>query len=215
MLSRAKLYLEELRRKTGLYDAYLSERNGQMVIAYGNHADPTSAEAAEDLKRVKSVVVDGKKPFPEASLWPPEVGATTSGSELDLRNAKATYGREAVFTLQVAIYGRGDDERPTPKQIKEFRQLAEEAAAELRREGELGFYYHAPERSMVTVGVFAADEHDGTVTPPYESMRLREARKKHPHNLLNGQGIRERLDGTRGTTVERIQPSLLVNIPKE
>lgn len=207
-------FLDEIHQTTGLTDAFLQDRAGRLVVALGRHPDPTTPEAAADLRRARAVVVAGRKPFAEARLWPPELSEAQAASPMDLRNARAEYGRDAVYTLQVAIYGRGDNQPATPRQIAEFRRLAEEAAADLRAEGELAFYYHGPERSMVTVGVFAADEHDGSVTPPFESARLREARRKHPHNLLNGQGIRERLDGTTGNTVERIQPSLLVNIPR-
>jgi len=85
---------------------------------------------------------------------------------------------------------------------------------ELRAEGDQAFYYHAPYRSMVTVGVFGESDFDATTTPPIESRRLRQTREKFPHNLLNGKGIRETITNSAGQRVTRLQPSSLVAIPE-
>ncbi len=68
---------------------------------------------------------------------------------------------------------------------------------------------------MVTIGVFGEVDFDATTTPPMESMRLRELRKRFPHNYLNGQGINETLSTSTGQRVTRLQPSSLVGIPKQ
>ena len=103
--------------------------------------------------------------------------------------------------------------RTALRELAEFRKAAEAAAIELRRGGELAFYYHGPERSTVTVGLFTQkDLNDGTGG---ESDDLREARQKHPSALVNGMGLRqsEIVPGTKKKG--ELQKSFLVTVPKK
>jgi len=127
--------------------------------------------------------------------------------------AAAERNPDVFYTLQVGIYGREDGGEPTPSERAEFRAAAEQAVRQLRAEGAEAYYWHAPNRSHVMVGLFGEEDLDASVQPPIESAVLQEARENHPHNLLNGTGIRERIRGAGGRTDTRLQPSFLVEIP--
>lgn len=204
--------------RAGLVGAQVEKRDKATVIAYGRYEGAEDPRAQEDLERVRSMRVDGSRPFAAALLSPPSP-SELSGSlpQLDLRNAKEIFGKDrALYTLQVAIYGRGDRSRASPEEVAEFRAAAERAAVLLRRDGDLAFYYHAHERSMVTVGVFGQEDYDPLRRQGLESYELMQARERHPLNLLNGKGIRERIPGFQGDGPEafRLQRSKLVAIPE-
>jgi hypothetical protein len=182
------------------------------MLVYGQYADPLSETARTDAQRIRELVVDGRKPFAGSVLVRESDPKPTSErlARFDLRNAKDLFGPDAVYTLQIGIYAREDNRRPTREDLASFRTSAEQAVEALRREGEQAYFYHGPSGSMVTVGIFSEDDIDLTVVPEIESPRLREVRQRHPHNLLNGLGVRER---RAGSTEETLQASRLVLIP--
>ncbi len=214
----AQLGLHKVQTEAGLAAAYVEKRDKATVIAYGQYGSPDQADAQADLERIRTMRVDGATPFAGALLTPPSL-EHLGGSlpELDLRNARKLFGKDkALYTLQVAIYGRPDRAPASESEVAEFRKAAEDAAVLLRRDGELAFYYHAPERSMVTVGVYGQEDYDPLNRPGYQSYPLVQTRERHPLNLLNGQGIRERIPGARGDSEKayRLQPSMLVGVPE-
>lgn len=214
----ASLGLIKAQTEGGLPEAYMEKRDNATVIAYGRYEGPDDPRALADLERVRTFRINGRTPFASALLAPPDP-RHLAGSlpDLDLRNAKELFGKDrALYTLQVAIYGRADRSPASKEEIVEYRKAAEAAAVILRRDGELAFYYHAPERSMVTVGVFGQDDYEPLHRSGFESPALVQARQQHPLNLLNGQGIRERIPGVRGDGPEvyRLQPSTLVGVPE-
>ena len=79
--------------------------------------------------------------------------------DFDLATVKARRGtKKPLYTLQIAVYGRPDNTDATKEDLAQFRKSAEEAVVQLRREGEQAYYYHGPNRSMVTVGIFSEDD---------------------------------------------------------
>lgn len=215
---RATQSLWKAKSLAGLESAFVEERGRAVVLAFGKYAGPDDPRAAADLRRVQTLIIDGQRPFADALLSPPSPDRLAGSiPQFDLRNAKKYYGSSALYTLQVGIYGPADDKRPTAQELAECRKTAEQAAAQLRREGELAFYYHGPERSTVTVGIFGTADYDPVNSPGFESLPLREARKRHPLNLLNGKGIRERVRGVPANDPKawRMQPSSLVAVPEE
>lgn len=197
-------------RASGLADAFVEARGENVIVAFGRYAAPDDAAAADALQRIRGLTVGNIQPYAGAFLAPPFTVQMGSRPEYNLLTAKQRYGEDALYTLQVGAYGRDDLPRPTEADLKEARKAAEEAAAKLRQEGEMAFYYHGPNRSMVTVGVFMLDDFDPQ-TPGYQSHRLQEARKRFPHNLYNGAGIRI----TRPGQKPHLQPSRLVNLPEQ
>lgn len=208
----APIALEQVRTKGRLPEAYVDVRASATVIAVGSYDGPDDPQAQEDLKRVRAIEVEGLTPYAFAFLCPPEArDQAGSVPEYNLTRAREMYGDKAIQTLQVAVYGREDLKNPTEKDLAEVRTKAEEYCVQLRREGELAFYYHGPRRSMVTIGVFDLTDYDPQL-PSYNSPRLQEVRKRHPHNLYNGAAIREKRPGQKEG---RLQTSTLVMIPED
>lgn len=103
----------------------------------------------------------------------------------DLSRVRAQYGKAAIVTLQVGVYERIDGAPLAAGDLAEIRASAEAAVAKLRSEGEPAYFLHGPRRSMVTIGILA--EGDVIPKPTPEAVAMR---KKHPYNLLNGQGYK-------------------------
>ncbi len=211
---RAESMLTQVRTTGRLPDAFMMERNGRIVVAVGSYDDPAQRVAQIELQRVRGIEIDGAKPYEHAFLAPPS-GDLARGTipEYDLRNARRQYGENAIYTLQVAVYAREDDQKPAEADLAQFRATAEKAATSLRQEGELAFYYHGPNRSMVTVGIFGEKDVKVDRGVTTESARLQPARDRHPLNLLNGRTIIEHVRTSTGGTVPRDQASFLVRVP--
>ena len=196
----------------GLEGVRLEDRQERTLLVLGAYPQPDEPAARSDLARVRAIEVDGARPFSGAFLAPPTAAAGSGRSqEYDLRLAKAIHDRGALYTLEVAVYARSDRNRPTPEELTQFRAAAEEAVIQLRAEGELAFFYHGPNRSSVTIGLFNGEDHDPT-TPQLESTRLRLARARHPTMLLNGAGVRETVRTSTGPQ-SRMKPTYLVAVP--
>ena len=205
----ARITHRRMQTEGRLPDAFIERRGPATAIAYGRYSGPDDPQAQRDLERIQEMEFNGLRPYRIAYLAPPYT-PTVMGSrpEHNLWSAKAQFPN-ALYTLQIGVYGRDDLPRLTEAQLAEIRRKAEEAVATLRAEGELAYYYHGPRRSTVTVGLFDQSDFD-PLFPGIESARLREARQRHPHNLYNGQGIRTRV---KGSTTWTMQESKLRQIP--
>lgn len=211
-MKRAQELLRVIQDDAGLRDAFIEQRSEGLVIAYGNYMGREAAE--KDLARVRNTDLLGTRPFEGAIVTPPASGELRgSNPAFDLRTVKERYGKQAVYTLQVGLYGRADYQTPKAEDLAQFRIAAEDAVRDLRAKGEMAFYYHAPARSMVTIGVFGEKDFDSTTRPPYQSPALKAVRDRFPNNLLNGQGINETIR-TESGRVTRMQSSQLVAIPE-
>lgn len=206
--------LAQVRDKAGLPEARLERRGTGYVVAYGRYRDPAMPAARTDLQRVRAIVVDGELPFMQATMLAPAATDTaTSLDEFDLRTVKQRLGKEqAIYTLQVNAYGRADRARPTPTELKEFRLAAEDAVKKLRADGDEAYYYHGPNMSIITIGVFGPTDYDERRPNVGDSPRLKSCREKFPNSLLNGMGVRLRSSGQAEGTLQRSQ---LVTIPDE
>lgn len=217
--------LDKVRVEAGLTEAYLEERGKALVVAYGRYPSPSDPQAKQDLERIKAMRVGGAgggadsgggggggggTPFSSAVLAPP-VYESLPGTipDYDLRNVKAQYGVDALYTLQIGVYTVGNQAEPTAKNLGEIRSAAEKAVVNLRREGEMAFYYHGPRRSMVTIGVFGPKDYD-VQRPQNTSPVLTLLKRKYPHNLENGAGVRRKRPGQAEATID---PSFIVVIP--
>lgn len=189
------------RQEGGMNDAFLEKRGDGLAVLFGAYEDPGSDEAKRDLAKARAVRIADGQPFASAIMAAPTVrGVAGSVPEYDLRNAKQFSRDAAKFTLQVGIYLRSDNRKPSADEITEFRKAAEDAVRQLRAAGEEAFYYHGPEKSTITIGLFA-DERD---------VRIQEIRKRHPFNMVNGQRTTNaRVEAGRGG-----QESFLVGTPK-
>lgn len=208
--------IRRLERSTGLQGIEVGTRKGEPILVYGRYPSPETPEAQRDLDRVRSVEADGARPFRGAFFLPPEFDAASSGRKAawDLRNARDLHGPDAIYTLQIGMYARGDNQPTTPEELLEFRRLAERAVEQLRAEGDPAFFYHGPNGSMVTIGLYGEADHDPATNPPLESPRLRDARERYPNALLNGLGVKAKGRTNDGRVVERLQSSFLVAVPR-
>lgn len=183
-------------------------------ICYGRYPSPTDPRAVEDLDRIRQLRVASERPFAGAVLLPPDDDERAITSAYDLRTVRTAYATdEPLYTLAIGFYTRADLGKPTPEELKEYRTLAEEATAKLRREGDQAYFYHGPNGSQVTIGVFTPEDYDPIARPGIESFLLTEARKKYPNYLLNGMGQVRTIVNSVGWRKELV-PSTLVEIPR-
>lgn len=206
--------LDWISRNTGMTGFRMEERDEATVIAYGRYNNPRSDRALRDLARLKDIDVEGAYPFEDAIITPPEYAGLGQHPEYDLRRARETFP-SGEYTLQVGFYGAPGQllsELPAKAQ-QEIRRTGEQAAVNLRREGELAFYYHGPTGTTVTVGIFSSDEID--LAKGYESLQVRALRERFPHNLVNGKELRQRIRRSQSDQegVWMIQSSRPVAIP--
>ncbi len=167
------------------------------AVILGSYAGPDDPRAQTDLEYIRSVQVQGQTPFRAAYLVPPPQAATDPGTmpQFSLENARREAGPGRLYTLQIAAY---ESNKPA-----EAKKAAEQAAAQLRRDGEMAFYHHGPNRSMVTIGIFgpqAADPVMGALSAEVSTIQ-----KRFPNHLFNGRTV---LVGGRP------QESMLVEVPK-
>jgi hypothetical protein len=206
----ARDMLHKVQTAGGLPEAYTERRGKSVVVAYGQYSGPEDPAAQRDLDRVRAMELEGGRPFAGAVLVPPPFESLPGGiPEFDLNGVRRARGKDAIYTLQVAIYTRLNTNTPKASELAEFRKAAEKAVIELRREGDEAFYYHGPRGSTVTVGVFGPRDHD-PLKPGQDSFALMQTRRKHPLNLVNGAQL---LTRSRGQEKARPQPSFLVPIP--
>ncbi len=212
---RAAKALPRVKSQGRLPSAFLERRGDRIVILVGRHDNMEDAQ--RELAYVRNLEMQAQgatvKPYQTSTIALPWVDESAgSMPEFDLRGAKARFGTNAIYTLQVGVYGRIERIRPSAEEMAEYRQAAEQAVAQLRAEGDEAFYYHGPTSSVVSVGIFGEDDHP-TKGERTESMRLQAARAKFPHNLLNGKGILESKRDVNGQITESLQSSSLVAIP--
>ncbi|MFO0835327.1 MAG: hypothetical protein U0638_10170 [Phycisphaerales bacterium] len=209
---QAQSALARVRGVEGMSDAFVTTRGRTFVVAYGKYDSPEASNAKSDLQRIRAIEIDGQRPFARSFLMPPsKVALAGSAPELDLLNARRMFGAQAKYTLQVGRYARSDFAPPGESERKEFRKLAEEAAAKLRKDGEQAFYYHGDTMSLVTIGLF--NDADLPTKDRPASARLRDLQTRFPDNLLNGAGVRIRRPGEVGEG--QLAPSVVVATPQE
>jgi len=167
------------------------------AVILGSYPGPDDPRAKADLEFARSVRIQGQTPYRAAYLVPPPQAATDPGSmpQFSLETARREGGPGRLYTLQIAAY---ESNKPA-----EARKAAEQAVAQLRRDGEMAFYHHGPNRSMVTIGIFgpqAADPVMGALSAEVSTIQ-----RRFPNHLFNGRTV---LVGGRP------QESMLVEVPK-
>lgn len=208
---QANAALARVRAVDGLSDAFVISRGQSFMVAYGKYDTPDASRAKSDLQRIRTLDVGGERPFAGSFLIPPPKAALAGSTpELDLLNARRMYGPQAKYTLQIGRYAKDDFSPPSPSEREQFRKLAEEAAAKLRKDGEQAFYYHGETMSMVTIGLFGDADLPRKDRPA--SATLRDVQTRFPYNQLNGAGVRIRRPGEKGEGI--IAPSIVVSTPQ-
>lgn len=194
----------------------LEDRGPFLAAVVGYHKDPGAPEAKAELARVREITRGEKKPYAGAVFAPPLGDVNRPIGEHDLRRVRQRHGDIPLYTLQVAAYGPGRGQTAKPADMEQYRRAAEQAVAVLRQKGADAYYYHGPNLSMVTVGVFGTGDYDPHRLPPagYRSPRLEQTMREHPEMLVNGMPVVEtHRVGDQGRTVRRNQRSVLVRVP--
>ncbi len=213
--ANADMALWKVQNVAMLQEAYLTQADAQTWrVCYGKYASGSDPIAQAELRRIREMKLGADTPFQNAILMPPDDSESPITSPFDLRAvALALPPEQARYTLAIAFYTRADLGQPTKEELAECRKLAEEAVSKLRREGDQAYFYHGPNGSQVTVGVFGEADHDPMNNPGLESAALRAVRVKYPNYLLNGMGQRRTINTTSGKRKVMV-PSALVEIPK-
>jgi hypothetical protein len=181
-------------------DVWVAEEDDRSVVYHGRYEGSDSEQARRDLRRWHALHQRGQIEAEGLMLVPVMEGTEGGNPKHDLRSMSGN--ENAAYTLQIGFY---DD-----RYGENFRRAAEEAVAKLREDGHRAFYYHGPNRSMVTIGVFPEEAvtigRDGV---PQFNQQIQQLQEEFPHNFGNGRKLKVTRDGETYN-----QPSFPVRIPE-
>ncbi len=186
----------QLATASGAKGLWIGEENDASTIYFGHYASTQDDAVRADFKHWRDLKASGLAL--DAVMIVPVASGISGGpiAEWDLRRAAA----RGKYTLQIGYY---DDQFG-----KDFRKAAEQAVDVLRKDGAEAYFYHGPNRSMITIGVFGENDLQSATESGY-SARVRALQQKFAFNLGNGLTIRQKAPDGNVTN----QPSFLVNIP--
>lgn len=203
--AKAKVFANRLESEAGLTDVWTMS-NSQGTRVYCGVFKTTAEGAAQAmLAKVRQTELDAVRYFENSEMV--TIGGSTTGNDLHPLNVGQYSG---MYTLQVAAF---DENYPGGRHAG-----AEDYAMKLREEGTDAYFYHGPNRSMVTVGMFAYDQAFRSIANPNApgtfidayTEKVQALQKQHPYNLVNGYTLLQR--GSRDKQA-REQESQLVRIP--
>lgn len=200
-LAEAKDLLLRLQREAGWHDVWLDKRDDKVLALRGHYPMPDVDDATRNLSQSRDLMLDGQQVFAEARV----ISLSGPGGEGQGDTQKATTNPwdaaqfVGMYTLQIGFY----DEAFGPT----FRKAAEEAVKVLRGDGEQAYFYHGPNRSLITLNLFTDDDFglENKVTAYGPAMRA--LQERFPYNLANGVTI---IETRRGVRTE--QPSFIVQV---
>lgn len=188
-----------LKDKSNITDAWPYDQGNRTLVLRGRFENAGAAEAQELLYQTRQLSIDEQQPFAKAQLTPYGSAAANAATPSDLQQ----FAGMAGYTLQVAVFDAAGGPR--------FREAAEAYCRQLREKNEQAYFYHGPNRSMVTIGLF----NDSDLIPQGPVMqygpRIREIQERFPHNIANGSTIVEKAQGQ----IIGDQPSVLVHLPRQ
>ncbi len=196
--TQAHRLIEFLREKTSIQDAWVHDAGTHVAVLRGRYDSPDMQQAQDDLHLVRQMEIESVKRFEKAQMVPFGQAAQNAVMPADL----AQFAGMAGYTLQVAVFDPAGGPR--------YREAAEAYCRQLREKNEQAYFYHGPNRSMVTIGLF--DESDMIQAGALKQYgpRVREVQQRFPHNLVNGSTVVE----SAGGQMIGDQPSSLVHLPR-
>ena len=205
----AARYVDIFRQISTFTDVWVETDERGSIVRYGSYPGVDSKAAQADLTSLKQFVYNNARPFAGAYLSRIASDPLGRRREYNLIQARQLFPREdTVYSLQIGVYEAEQDTT-----TEQARRLAEEAVVELRAQGELAFYYHSPNRSMVCVGAFpstAADATTGLYSPEVAALQ-----RRFPYNSFNGRSLKQQIVTSSGRRLMETQPSFLVRVPVE
>lgn len=197
---QATALVEKLRSESTLGRFWIEELSGRATVYQGQYPNARSPDAAETLAEIQQLKVAGRS-FERAAI----VEINPRGRRVaDPHDLSQFFG---FYSLQVGFYDEAAGDRYA---------AAEQAVRALREEGHDAYYYHGPNVSLVTVGLFTYDEAFVTTdsrlaarsTVDVYGPPVRELQKQFPHNLGNGRTLVQKVKDKKIGD----QPSLLVRV---
>lgn len=191
--------------QTGLDDFWTIDEGVRSMVYFGTYGSPRAEAARAALRRLQQLQAGGRFTPHSLSLAPVAKVVQTDLTQWDLRTV-AQQTPDAAYTLQIGMFDEmyeGD-----------FRDAAEQRVTELRERGEDAYFYHGPNQSLVTIGVFTEAATSVPQTGPeagqivYHRYIREELQGRFPHAKVNGQLAPIRADG------DTYVPSFLVRIPR-
>lgn len=201
---QAQGLIDRLRRQAAVIDAWAVDEPGVTSVYRGRFTDPSTDAARELLARTRRIQLGDETPFAHAMLSSP----ATRGGEGPVRDRLDLRQYPGYHSLLVGFYDDAYD--------GDRREAAERRAHELREQEHEAYYYHGPNQSMVTVGLFSYDEAFVAVDNPRAaatqvdaySDRVRHLQETFPHNQANGETLM--VEDEQGA--EREQASMIVRV---
>ncbi len=197
-----------LQSASGMQQVWINEMEDHSLICYGRYTSRGSQAARSDLTSWQTLAQSGRIKPPLLQMTP-IVEREKIESPFDLRQLR---GR-GIYTLQIGFY-----ENELNRQYA--RQQAEARVAELRATKVDAYFYHGPNRSLVTLGVFGDDAvrtgiQNQTAYMVY-APRVMSLQQRFPYNTINGEPLQDTRGGKPATRTDGspiYQPSFLVKIP--
>jgi hypothetical protein len=182
------------------------------AIVIGRFDAPEDKGAQGELKRVKAIERNGKKPFAGVMLMRTSSDAASGPPKAhDLRSLRAQFPNvRPLFTLQVAAWSTFSEKGV---EYDGMRESAERYCAELRKKGHEAWFLHDEdaETSIVAVGHFDRRAYDPKST--LFSPEVQELMREFPANLVNGEPLLIPVDPRKPEGKTKPQPCRLVEVP--
>lgn len=187
-----------LKENTTLTDAWIYDQENDTLVMQGRFTEPNSPQVQEELHHIRAMKIQDVQRFEKVQIVPYGKTAMTAATPSDLAQFTGIQG----YTLQVAFFDKAGGSR--------FREAAETYCRQLREKNEQAYFYHGPNRSMVTIGLFTDADWEGEGIKKHYGQRIQDLQLRFPNNLGNGSTIVEKVNGQ----IIGDQSSVLVHLPR-
>ncbi len=164
----------ELQREADVADLWYDDNGARSTVYAGRFRSPRQSDAVRALEQVRRVELGGERRFADAGMRDVS-GVQVDAALLDPLDLKRHRG---AYTLQAGYYDAEFGQA--------FREAAEEAAQTLRDEGHEAYFYHGPNRSLVTVGIFTSRDFATVRGMQSYGPRMKEVQGQFPVHFRNG-----------------------------
>jgi hypothetical protein len=192
--------IRRVRTQTGLTDLWVADTGEKSLLQVGRFRSPNDLDARFALRTARDAEIDGEKPFQDAQVRPIQTGYGEPGVEPDPHDLRQFAGTPDYHTLEVAIF--------TPAHGA-FRSAAKKMTDKLREKDHEAFFYHGPNASSVTVGLFTRDDWDLVGTTEVYGPRIKSLRAEFPDLLVDG----EKRPRVQGDPSQGYEPTKIVRVP--
>lgn len=203
---RAARIQQELSDGLGLTALWVSQQEAATTLNHGHYEGPNHPQAQEDLFKLRQLQNDGVLKVSVLMLVPASLESKGSLADYDLLNVQ----KKGHYTLMLGYYDQdyGSD----------YRKAAEQAAAALRVDGYEAYFYHGPNLSQVTIGVFGPEvvqqvKRGNQITFEIVDEKVLALQQLFPKYLANGLEQTTRTTDRNGKTYEDTIKTQLGAVP--